>query len=65
MGKYKLFDSIKTALQAGCAKENLTEKNGVVYCEVQQKEYKVDRTTKEYKVEGTKTTKSDSNIKTK
>ena len=61
MAKYKLFDSVKSALQAGCAEKDLIEKNKVFYCscscDTTKKEEKAVKTTKEFKVDGKKETK--------
>ena len=65
--KTQLFNSKQHALQAGFTEDNITEKNGVFYGTIRpfKKELKVNRTTKELKVEGIKETKSDSHLKNK
>ena len=69
MGKLKqqLFSSKNDALQAGFTEDNIIEENGGFYATITplKKELKVNRTTKELKVEGIKETKSDSHLKNK
>ena len=67
MAGYKLFNSKNAAINYGCKEDQLTEKDGVVYCNCAQidledsikevKEEKISdiKVTKEYKVK--KTTK--------
>ena len=38
--EYKLYDSKISAIKAGCKEEQLTEKNGVVYCDCNKKQDK-------------------------
>ena len=52
--RYKLYDSEASAVNAGCCKEQLTEKGGVWYCDVdckpkKKKEAKAKIETKEDK----------------
>ena len=58
-----LYNSKASALQAGCAESDLTEKNGVWYCvcsTTTKKEHKAVKTTKEDKI--TLNTKNNGNI---
>ena len=50
--KQKLFNSKAAALRNGCGEDQITEKDGVFYCNcsIQKKENKDIKVTKEYKV---------------
>ena len=65
MATFKLYPSKQSALQAGCGEDELTEKNGVVYCSCSckpvKKEEKVVKTTKELKIDG-KNSKKDNTL---
>ena len=54
MAKFKLFNNKGAALASGCSEDQITEKDGVFYCEcdkVIKKELKVEdlKVTKEFK----------------
>ena len=61
---FKLYNSEEAAINNGCSEDQITSKNGVYYCDcacdsklsdIEVKEAKVVKTTKEFKLDNKKT----------